>query len=105
MESKAYEFFTQAGHPFNCAQALMMGAGHPERKDEMAACGGGRAPGGMCGALYAALQLTPAERHEALIAAFKARVGATTCREIKGAATPVPCAQCVAIADELRLGK
>ena len=83
----------------------MMGAGHPERKDEMAACGGGRASGGMCGALYAVLQLTPPERHQAIIDAFKAQAGATTCREIKGAATPVPCAQCVAIADALRCEK
>lgn len=101
MSSKAIEYFSQPGHPYNCAQSVAMGAARPELAEALRTCGGGRAPDGLCGALYAALQLTPPDRHEAVRQAFARQAGALKCREIKGAAAPTPCARCVQIAAAL----
>ena len=98
--TKAEELFTAPGHPFNCAQSVAAGAGHAELVQELAACGGGRAPGGLCGALHAALRLAPPYAHTEIRRQFEAGAGALTCREIKGAAH-TPCARCVALAAEL----
>lgn len=74
--------------------------GHDELVTELAACGGGRAPGGLCGALHAALLFVPEAKREDVIAEFKKSAGATTCREIKSS-TGTPCAKCVAIGKSL----
>ena len=92
--SRAGELFTAPGHPFNCAQAVALGNGHEEQKEDLARCGGGRAPGGICGALHAALLLAPEDQREAIQAEFQRQAGALTCREIKGQ-TGTPCLQCV----------
>lgn len=47
------EYFTTPGHPYNCAQSVALGTGHPELEEELRSCGGGRAPEGFCGALHA----------------------------------------------------
>ena len=98
--SRAGELFTAPGHPFNCAQAVALGNGHEEQKEDLARCGGGRAPGGICGALHAALLLAPEDQREAIQAEFQRQAGALTCREIKGQPGP-PCLQCVEIATAL----
>ena len=98
--SRAGELFTAPGHPFNCAQAVALGNGHEEQKEDLARCGGGRAPGGICGALHAALLLAPEDQREAIQAEFQRQAGALTCREIKGQ-TGTPCLQCVEIATAL----
>ena len=84
----------------NCAQSVAILTGHPEQATDLAVCGGGRAPGGLCGALHAALLFTPAEKRDELIDAFRETVGATTCREIKGT-TRTPCSVCVAAGAKL----
>ena len=98
--SRAGELFTAPGHPFICAQAVALGNGHEEQKEDLARCGGGRAPGGICGALHAALLLAPEDQREAIQAEFQRQAGALTCREIKGQ-TGTPCLQCVEIATAL----
>ena len=85
---------------YNCAQAVALGNGHEEQKEDLARCGGGRAPGGICGALHAALLLAPEDQREAIQAEFQRQAGALTCREIKGQ-TGTPCLQCVEIATAL----
>ena len=100
MSSKAIEYFSQPGHPYNCAQAVAMGAARPELAEALRTCGGGRAPGGICGALHAALLLAPEDQREAIQAEFQRQAGALTCREIKGQ-TGTPCLQCVEIATAL----
>ena len=98
--TQAHALFTAVPKRHNCAQAVMDGCGGtPEQVAEMASCGGGRAPGGFCGALHAALLLCPDEA-EAIKAGFLQEVGALTCREVKTKAG-TPCAVCVETAARL----
>ena len=97
--NKAVEIYTAIPKMHNCAQAVVCGFGHDELNAEMALCGGGKAPEGMCGALYGALQLIPADKHEAAVAEFRNALGNTGCKELKS--HPVPCATCVATAAEI----
>ena len=99
--SKAVELFTAVPKLHNCAQAVAAGAGDDLLAEEMKTCGGGKAPLGRCGALHAALVLTPETSHEQLIKEFVQKAGAETCREIKSAACPYPCPECVRLGDEL----
>lgn len=92
--------YTAPGHPYNCAQSVALGCNHPELEADMKACGGGRAPEGICGALHVALLLSSPEKSPALKEAFRKEVGALTCHEIKTTAK-VPCARCVEIAERL----
>lgn len=97
--TEAHGLFTAVPKLHNCAQAVVEGCGAPELVAEMAACGGGRAPGGLCGALYGALVLCP-EQADEIKAAFAREVGALTCREIKTAAQ-TPCPLCVEAAAKI----
>lgn len=60
---------------------------------------GGRAPGGLCGALYAATQANGADAQK-IVEEFEERAGARLCKDIKGG-TGYPCEKCVALADAL----
>ena len=99
--NKAVGLFTAVPKLHNCAQAVADGAGNKALAAEMQSCGGGKAPLGRCGALHAALCLTPSEKHNELIAEFVKAAGFETCRKIKGAEKPFPCAECVRVAAEL----
>ena len=99
--NKAYELFTAVPKLHNCAQAIASSFGNEELSQAMKVCGGGNAPLGRCGALHAALELTPEVNHEALIKEFSATAGSETCRGIKSAETPYPCKECVRLAAEL----
>ena len=94
MSNKALELFTAGPKMHNCAQAVAEGCGHPEMVAELASCGGGRAPEGLCGALHSALLLVKPENREAVKKEFQAAAGALTCREIKSEAK-FPCSECV----------
>ena len=100
MSNKAYELFTAVPKLHNCAQAVADGLGRGDLVPELAACGGGRAPEGLCGALHSALLLVKPENREAVKAEFAAAAGALTCSAIKGE-TKFPCAECVKVAAEL----
>ena len=99
--NKAVELFTAVPKLHNCAQAVADGAGDKQLACEMAVCGGGKAPQGRCGALHAALCLTGEGKHADLIAEFVKAAGFESCREIKSAEKPFPCAECVRVAAEL----
>ena len=63
-------------------------------------CGAGRAEGGVCGALYAALAVRPDAADE-VTRRFKEKTqGYTTCLEIKRL-SGVPCPVCVQAADDI----
>lgn len=90
--------FRNPPESYNCAQAVMALTGREEACGELRGCGGGNAPGGLCGALYAALLRTPAEHHDDVKKEFAAMAnGATTCREVKTIGK-FPCLDCVATA-------
>ncbi len=90
----------------NCAQSVFR-AFQPRRnipeEDILQArnLGGGRAEAGLCGALYAALQLAdePLVRQK-VREEFVAQAGSDKCREIRRSAY-IPCVECVRIATHL----
>lgn len=89
-------------NPYSCAQTVYAAfAENPtqERLDEMKRMSGGRAEGGLCGALFAAKAFVPAEKAGELAQYFESRAGSRLCREIK-AKFKTPCADCVRIACE-----
>lgn len=96
---KALAMFRQEPYCYNCAQTVCAAFGREDLVEVMKVCGGGRAPEGMCGALYGATQVLP-EKAAALTASFGAALGATRCRELKGECK-VPCPVCVRTAAEL----
>ena len=98
--SKATAVLRQPPLRLNCAQSVLALCGMEDRVDEYASFGGGRAPGGLCGALYAALQLLPEERRDSARSTFAAEAGAEKCQEIKQG-TGTSCQMCVAIATAL----
>ena len=90
---QALATFRQKPLMYNCAQTVCAAFGREDLVEPMAACGGGRAPEGTCGALYGAMQVAP-EKAAAVLAAFTAANGASTCRELKGF-NRVSCQECV----------
>ena len=108
MKELALKVFRQPPDRLNCAQSVL----HAWREvfgntaitvPELKPFGAGRAPEGLCGAIYAACLLAP-DRAEELKAAFAARVGSLYCKDIR-TAKQHPCATCVAEAAELLAGK
>lgn len=91
----------QYGH--NCAQAVAYNNiqlfDDPNVVAEYKAYGGGRAEGGVCGALYAAMQACP-EKAELIKERFTERVGDWRCKEIKQN-MKTPCPDCCDIAHEV----
>ena len=104
MKTKAIDSYTgKHGIRLNCAQSVARAAkseyGVTETEIEsLKAFGGGRAPGGLCGAVYAAQWLigrkSPTGAEEVLKAFHKA-IGETRCRDIR-AAKKRSCMDCVA---------
>ncbi|MEA5115151.1 MAG: C-GCAxxG-C-C family (seleno)protein [Geobacteraceae bacterium] len=90
----------------NCAQSVLKA--FRNRKDiteseidAARALGGGRAAGGVCGALHAALLLHDGEeKKRSMRENFAARAGSEQCREIR-AKKILTCVQCVELAAEL----
>ena len=90
----------------NCAQSVLKAfqkeADLPDSAIENARnLGGGRAPEGLCGALYGAELLTGEDDIKAgLEGAFNDIAGSTKCREIRGS-NRLSCRGCVALAAQL----
>ena len=108
MKELALKVFRQPPERLNCAQSVVYAWREAFGDTAIAVAdlkpfGAGRAPEGLCGAVYAACLLAP-NRAEELKAAFAARVGSLHCKEIR-AAKQHPCADCVAQAAELLAGK
>ncbi len=96
----AEDIFARVPKTHNCAQSVAAGCGHEDLVEKLDKCGGGRAPEGLCGALYAALLLLPESKREAAKAEFIRQVGAAECKVIK-TQSGTPCSRCVAIAASL----
>lgn len=92
--SKAKELFTAVPKLHNCEQAVVAAAGREDLVEQMRSNGGGRAPEGMCGALYAALQLIPNCDKASAIKDFEAELEYSTCKE-RLANHPSKCVDCV----------
>ncbi|MDR0873473.1 MAG: C-GCAxxG-C-C family protein [Prevotellaceae bacterium] len=103
MNSQAY--FHTGEEKLNCAQSILRGFQKEfnvpdSRIAEFKAWGGGRAPEGVCGALYAADILLKEKGKASVKEQFKAKVGATDCLAIKQE-KKITCPDCVRITDEL----
>ncbi|HTI99125.1 MAG TPA: C-GCAxxG-C-C family protein [Dongiaceae bacterium] len=104
MKHHALSSFHQPPFQYNCAQAVLHGYQTVTGDRVLSVAdfkpfGGGRAPEGLCGALYAATRIAP-HAAETLKAEFARRTGATTCRVLKGQLHH-PCPACVSTAVEL----
>ena len=89
----------------NCAQSIVKAfapaEGVQEALRQAKEFGGGRAHDGLCGALYAAMQLAPDEQaRNNILRAFEAQATSVKCREIRQART-LKCEQCVELAASL----
>mgnify|MGYP006988843239 FL=1 len=73
--------------------------GDPAEVERFKPCGGGRAEGGLCGALYAAIQYRP-DQKEKLVKEFRKRCNGILCSEIRPLQM-MTCNDRVAIAAEL----
>lgn len=100
---KAIDTFRTAPWRHNCAQAVANHwkylYGDNDIVEKFSPYVGGHAPGGYCGALYAAMQACPNHTEE-IERDFVAKCGAKTCREIKRVHR-VPCEICVETGDAL----
>ncbi len=96
---RALSTFRKPPHMHNCAQAICAAFGREDLLPLAKSNAGGQAPGGLCGALWGAMQVCP-ERAEEIRAAFLAANGAVCCRELKGVGR-VPCTTCVGTAAQL----
>jgi hypothetical protein len=96
-------YFHKKPENLNCAQAILKGFQQELNIDdshieEFRAHGGGRAPEGICGALYAAEHLAKKHNLGDLKADFEKETGHTNCKELKSN-LKVTCEKCVKIAD------
>ena len=93
----AVSLYSQIPKKYNCAQVVAKAFGRDDLVTPLKSCGGGRAKGGLCGALHAALLLLPEEKRDTVKEQFRDRAGAlrcqTICRDGK-----TPCTECVRIA-------
>lgn len=104
MKTRAVDsYMGKNGTKLNCAQSVARAAkeeyGVTEKEIEsLKAFSGGRAPGGMCGAVYAAQWLISRNSPEAAeqsVNLFKEAIGETRCKEIRSAKKR-SCMDCVA---------
>jgi len=90
----------------NCAQSVAFAwgskfVGGRGAEELFAGCGGGRSPGGLCGAVYASCTLAGSAAEGPIKQAFAEKTGGhLTCKAIR-AAGKLPCSECVEVAAEL----
>ena len=104
MKNHAPEHFRRPPEPLNCAQAVLYAyqkvSGDVALSiSDMKAFGGGRAPGGLCGALHAACAVVPGKA-ESLKVRFAEITGSVLCREMR-AANRHACEVCVSESAQL----
>ncbi len=102
--TKAVEHFTGKNDTarLNCAQAVAAAfetvlALPEQQRRALASCGGGGAPGGLCGSLHAALEILAhhyPQQRTACHARFVGRSGAPDCRGIRSLRR-LSCVDCV----------
>ena len=101
---KSEDYFHSLPENLNCAQAILKGFQKEfditdQEIEEYRAWGGGRAEGGMCGALFAAERLLRQIGKESVVEEFNKKAGGVLCSDIKE--KQFTCAEYVCIADEL----
>lgn len=99
-KEKALQSFRQPPLCLNCAQAIAHGFDREDLLAELQTAGGGRAPDGLCGALFAAMKIAGETAAPALADAFEKRLGYRRCLNLKKDSR-TPCPTCVATAAEL----
>lgn len=114
--SGASQYFHNEENNWNCAQSLYkhyqtrLAISDEDIELKYRCKGGGRAEGGICGALYAGMEIvasTGTKTQQRVFNAFAAQVGGTTCAQIKGKCGKM-CSELVAMTQELvdkELGK
>ena len=106
MYEVAQSVFRKPPLRLNCAQAVAHAwqvrlGGGSRLNEDLQDCGGGGAPGGLCGALHAAHRLTgEAGVREEMTRRFAGVAGSPQCREIRRLGI-LPCEECVGLAAEL----
>ena len=105
-KEKALASFRQPPLCLNCAQAVAHAFGREDLVSGLRTAGGGNAPDGLCGALFAAMQICGNASASKIAEAFEKKLGYRRCLNLKKDAR-VPCPSCVATATELleKLGK
>lgn len=101
---KSEDYFHSLPENLNCAQAILKGFQKEfditdQEIEEYRAWGGGRAEGGMCGALFAAERLLRQIGKKSVVEEFNKKAGGLLCSEIKE--KQFTCTKYVRIADEL----
>lgn len=91
---------SQKPKKYNCAQAVAKAFNRDDLVEPLAICGGGQAPDGLCGALYAAMLILPESRQEVMKQCFHQAAGDIQCRPIRQTGN-TSCTQCVRIAAEI----
>lgn len=104
MKANALAVFRQQPKRHNCAQAVLHGYQQISNDlslpvDSFQSLGGGRAPGGLCGAIHAACAVAP-EKSEVLKAQFAGLLGSFLCSDIRGQ-KKFTCDECVGQAADL----
>lgn len=102
--TKSEDYLHEKPERLNCAQSVLKGfqkeLSIPDTEIEAyRVLGGGRAQDGVCGALYAAVQLVGESKKAELEQAFTAELGTVYCRELKR--NKKACIDCVRLADRL----
>jgi hypothetical protein len=101
---KSDAYFHTLPENLNCAQSVLKGFQEEfkisdQEIEEYRALGGGRAEGGICGAVFAAERLLLQAGKKSVIEDFRQQAGGLLCTEIKE--KNFTCAQLVRMADEL----
>ncbi len=104
MKDHASRGFRRPPERLNCAQAVRHARTSVYGEEVMPVSdlkpfGGGRAPGGLCGALYAPCILAP-QKAESLMSRFAQELGSTRCEELR-TNKKHPCEGCVAMGARL----
>lgn len=102
---KSISYFRTPPCNYTCAQAILKGfqqefAIKDDIVDEFAGYRGGKAPEGVCGAIYAANYLLQANGLQPINKDFAAIAGSDKCFEIK-TIHRFPCPDCINLADRL----
>ncbi len=106
MAKKAEEFFHNKENKWNCCQAILKhfqkeaGLSDEEIEKMYRPCGGGKAEGGLCGALYAGEILTRQYGMPSIKNSFRSVAGGITCKELKGE-LKFPCVESIRLVEKL----
>lgn len=99
-KEKALECFRKPPLGLNCAQAIAHAFGRDDLSDEMRGCGLGRAPDGLCGALFCAMKIAGPNKADAIAEKFERELGDRRCAELKRVRR-VPCTDCISCAADI----